>query len=179
VPRPLRFDRDLVPDVVDVAVQEVSHLLNGRAESEAVSEFGHINRGPKPFVLSAHGPPHRSPNGIRLRALRGIFAAHKGSRARQNMLPAVPGRALTFQDPQFALRPHPVLFCGALIAGAQGREEAALARITSSGLAGAQSAERRRGTSEGCRSALANGPAWRRPSNSAGQNTRAEATEMA
>jgi hypothetical protein len=43
------------------------------------------------------------------------------SRARQNMLPAVPGRALTFQDPQFALRPHPVLFCGALIAGAQGR----------------------------------------------------------
>jgi hypothetical protein len=33
-----------------------------RAERETISEFGQINRRPRPFALSAHGPPHRCPN---------------------------------------------------------------------------------------------------------------------
>jgi hypothetical protein len=60
--RSLRLDRDLVANILDVAVQEVSYLLNGRAERETISEFGQINRRPRPFALSAHGPPHRCPN---------------------------------------------------------------------------------------------------------------------
>jgi len=75
---PLRLDRDLVANILDIAVQEVSHLLNGRAEGETMSEFGQIDRRPGPFVApSAHGPPHRCPNGDRLRAFCGIFAAQQ------------------------------------------------------------------------------------------------------
>jgi hypothetical protein len=60
--RSLRLDRDLVANILDVAVQEVSYLLNGCAERETISEFGQINRRPRPFASSAHGPPHRCPN---------------------------------------------------------------------------------------------------------------------
>jgi hypothetical protein len=62
VPAPLRFDRNFVPDIIDIAVQEFSHFLHGRAECEAVPKFGDINRGPGLFVLSVHRPPHRRPN---------------------------------------------------------------------------------------------------------------------
>ena len=58
---PLRLDRDLVANILDIAVQEVSHLLNGRGERETISEFGQINRRPGPFAPSAHGPPPRCP----------------------------------------------------------------------------------------------------------------------
>jgi len=60
--RSLRLDRDLVANILDIAVQEVSHLLNGRAERETISEFGQVDRRPGPFAPSAHGPPHRCPN---------------------------------------------------------------------------------------------------------------------
>jgi hypothetical protein len=35
----LRFDLDLVSDVLDVAKQEVSKVFNGRAERESKSQF--------------------------------------------------------------------------------------------------------------------------------------------
>jgi hypothetical protein len=44
--RSLRLDRDPVANILDIAVQEVSHLLNGRAERETISEFGQIDRRP-------------------------------------------------------------------------------------------------------------------------------------
>jgi hypothetical protein len=49
---------ELLPDILDVAVKEVGHLLNGRAKSEAISKFGEIDRGPRPSMLSIHGSPH-------------------------------------------------------------------------------------------------------------------------
>src|SRR5215831_17096381 len=52
----LRLDRDLVANILDIAVQEVSHLLNGRAERETIPEFGQVDRRPGPFAPSAHGP---------------------------------------------------------------------------------------------------------------------------
>jgi hypothetical protein len=58
----LSLDRDLAANILHVAVQEISHLLNGRAERETISEFSQIDRRPGPFALSAHGPPHRCPN---------------------------------------------------------------------------------------------------------------------
>jgi hypothetical protein len=65
----LRLDRDLVANILHIAVQEVSHLLNGRAERETISESGQIDRRPGPFAPSAHGPPHRCLNGnVRLYA---------------------------------------------------------------------------------------------------------------
>jgi hypothetical protein len=36
----VRLDHDLVANILDIAVQEVSHLLNGRAERETICEFG-------------------------------------------------------------------------------------------------------------------------------------------
>jgi hypothetical protein len=73
--RSLRLDRDLVANILDVAVQEVGYLLNGRAERETISEFGQINRRPRRFASSVHGPPQRE---SRLEAFCAIFAAHYG-----------------------------------------------------------------------------------------------------
>jgi hypothetical protein len=50
--------RELLPDILDIAVEEVGDLLDGRAKGKTVSEFGEIDRGPRPFMLSVRGPPH-------------------------------------------------------------------------------------------------------------------------
>jgi hypothetical protein len=76
VPCLLYFDRDLVPDIVDVAVQEVSRLLNRRAKCEAVSEFGQINRRPK---LATESPNRDAGWGPRR------FEPSKGRRANRNV----------------------------------------------------------------------------------------------
>jgi len=44
--RSLRLHLDLVANILDVTVQEVSHLLNGRAERETVSQFRQVDGWP-------------------------------------------------------------------------------------------------------------------------------------
>jgi hypothetical protein len=63
--RSLRLDGDLVTDVLDVAVQQVSHLLNGRTERETVSQFREVDRWPGPFWLKNSrwiGRPNEQPS---------------------------------------------------------------------------------------------------------------------
>jgi hypothetical protein len=45
---------ELLPDVLDIALQEVSDLLNGRTESNTVSEFREIDRRPGAWLVSVH-----------------------------------------------------------------------------------------------------------------------------
>ena len=47
--RSLSLDHDLVANILHIAVQEISHPLNGRAERETISEFGQIDRRPGAF----------------------------------------------------------------------------------------------------------------------------------
>jgi hypothetical protein len=44
-------------DVLDIAVQEVGHLLNGGAKRQTIFEFGEVDRGPRLSMLSVHGHP--------------------------------------------------------------------------------------------------------------------------
>lgn len=56
----LLLDGYLVTDILNVAVQEVRDLLNGRAERETVSQFRQVDRRLVSFVLGAHGSLQRS-----------------------------------------------------------------------------------------------------------------------
>ena len=53
--RSLRLDGDLVAKIFDVAVQDVSHVLHGRAERETASWLRQVDCWPRPFVLGVHG----------------------------------------------------------------------------------------------------------------------------
>jgi hypothetical protein len=45
--RSLRLDRNLAANILDITAQEVSHLLDPRAECETIPEFDEIDRRPR------------------------------------------------------------------------------------------------------------------------------------
>jgi hypothetical protein len=45
--RSLRLDRNLAANILHITAQEVSHLLDRRAERETIPEFDQIDRRPR------------------------------------------------------------------------------------------------------------------------------------